>query len=239
MQKADNSVTEFYNEFATRQIRTGVNLRHRTILHLLKKAGLKKHHRLLELGCGTGMLTGLLASYLKKGDILGVDISNESIDHARSVHSKRKNMRFMTSDLMELELTEVFDYIVLPDVLEHIPEEAHPGLFRIIRKLAHDETIVFIHIPSPAYQDYLKEFDPGQLQIIDLPVKASSIVENAESAGFYLIRFEEYPLYIKENDYRQIVFRVAGKRSSASHFPYLTMVWKEIRSRYIHPLSRK
>jgi trans-aconitate 2-methyltransferase len=232
------AVTEFYNKFSARQIRTGINLRHRTILHYLKKAGLKRHHKVLELGCGIGTLTYLLAGYLSKGQVTGVDISDESIEYARKLNSKNKNSEFLIKDLLELDLNVRYDFIVLPDVLEHIPEEFHTDLLRIVRNHAKDDAVLFIHIPSPGYQDYLATSSPEKLQIIDQPLKAGSVIKTVEEAGFELKKFKSYPLFVMEKDYLRIVFGVKKEWESMTHISYLRMVIKELKSRLIYPLIK-
>ena len=74
---------EFYDDYVERQLRVGVNERHRSILRYLLRFGLQPHHRVLEIGCGVGTLTGLLADELRDGGrLLGVDLSPRSIEAA-------------------------------------------------------------------------------------------------------------------------------------------------------------
>ena len=61
----------------------GVNLRHFMIMDHLIRFGLRKDSKVLEIGCGIGKLTGLLYKYIKRGKIVGMDISNESVEIAR------------------------------------------------------------------------------------------------------------------------------------------------------------
>lgn len=232
MSEPNKPVREFYNNFSGRQIRTGINLRHRTILHFLKKAGLKRHHEVLEMGCGIGTLSSLLSGYLSKGHVTGVDISNESVVHAKKLNSKNKNIQFLVSDLLELNLNIRYDFIVLPDVIEHIPEDSHSELFRIIRNHSKENTVLFIHVPAPRYLEYLAVNQPERLQIIDQPLEAGSIIKNAEEAGFELKKYQSYSLYVREEDYRQIVFKVRRDLKSINRVKYLKMVFKELKSRF-------
>src|SRR5687767_3324590 len=61
------------------QNKAGVNIRHLTILKNLKREGLGRNSKVLEIGCGIGTLTKLIAKNLGNGKIVGVDISPETI----------------------------------------------------------------------------------------------------------------------------------------------------------------
>ncbi|MEO7082661.1 MAG: class I SAM-dependent methyltransferase, partial [Flavobacteriales bacterium] len=54
-------VIGFYNEFVENQRRIGVNERIHGLYKKLRKAGLKPNSKVLELGCGIGVLTGSVA----------------------------------------------------------------------------------------------------------------------------------------------------------------------------------
>ncbi len=51
----------FYDEYVSRQLAVGVNERHHAILHWLLRFGLRHANRVLEIGCGVGTPTGLIA----------------------------------------------------------------------------------------------------------------------------------------------------------------------------------
>jgi len=71
--------------------------------------------RVLEVGCATG---DILAS-LEPSEGVGLDISPEMIERARTKHP---DLRFQVHDLMQGPLDERFDYIVAADVAEHVPD---------------------------------------------------------------------------------------------------------------------
>ena len=64
----ENKVEIYYDNFKSRQIKTGLNARHRFIITSLKRAGLKKHHHVWEIGCGIGVISGKLAKFVSKGN---------------------------------------------------------------------------------------------------------------------------------------------------------------------------
>ncbi len=66
-------VSQFYDQFSERQIKIGVNERLIFLFKQLKKLGLTKKSKILELGCGVGAFTYLLSKKLKKGYIEAVN----------------------------------------------------------------------------------------------------------------------------------------------------------------------
>ncbi|MFZ9236700.1 MAG: class I SAM-dependent methyltransferase, partial [Algoriphagus sp.] len=94
MQAAEeqDKVVRFYDQFAEKQEKTGINSRHLSILDKAKQAGLKSNHRILEVGCGIGTVSHLLATQVPQGKVLALDISPESIEKARVLWKKQGNL---------------------------------------------------------------------------------------------------------------------------------------------------
>ena len=138
MQAAEeqDKVVRFYDQFAEKQEKTGINSRHLSILDKVKKAGLQAQHRILEVGCGIGTVSHLLATQVPQGEVLAVDISPESIEKARVLWKKQGNLKFDVSDMSDFNLPgKTFDFFVFPDVLEHIPDDtkAMKELYRVLK----------------------------------------------------------------------------------------------------------
>jgi trans-aconitate 2-methyltransferase len=205
--ETSEQVGKWYDGFAGRQVKTSVNLRHYKIMEFLSSAGLSRNDRILEIGCGIGTLTGLLVRYLRKGEVLAVDISPESVEIARKRLSHASNVRFMVSDMTDFSHTELFDFIILPDVLEHIPVDQHRRLFRTLADHMHDNSVILIHIPHPRALDYIRNTDPGQMQIIDQSVEADTLLQDAYDSGLNLVSYNSYSLFDRKHDYAVISFR--------------------------------
>lgn len=134
-----------------KQKKAGPNVRHFSILKNLQKQKLKKNSKVLEIGCGIGSLTRLISKKIKYGKITGVDISAKTIAFNREKYKSFKNMDFIVSDMTDFSSSEKFDFVVLPDVLEHIPIEAHDNIFKTIKKITHANSIIIINIPHPNF----------------------------------------------------------------------------------------
>ena len=210
MQAAEEQekVVRFYDQFAEKQEKTGINSRHLSILDKAKLAGLQANHRILEVGCGIGTVSHLLATQVPQGKVLAVDISPESIEKARVLWKKQGNLKFDVSDMSDFNLPgETFDFFVFPDVLEHIPVVQHARLFENIQRHAHADSVVLIHIPAPRYLEWMIANQPEKLQVIDQPLDTGTLVQTLGVAGFYLEKMETYALFFQEKDYQYFVFR--------------------------------
>ena len=196
----ETSVKKYYNKYVARQNHVGVNDRIYKLYKRLKHEGLKSDSNVLELGCGVGIVTTLICRVVKKGRIESVDISDESIKEAR-IRVKQKNVSFFTHSIVNYKpVSKKFDFIVLFDVLEHIPVESHQELFDSISGMISDETKLLINIPSPESIEYDRVHRPEVLQIIDEPMYPEYIIHSLANEDLRLRNFISDGIWLK-NDY--------------------------------------
>jgi trans-aconitate 2-methyltransferase len=205
---SNEEVRKWYNTFSAKQQKTGINLRHYSIFNQLIDSGMKKQHNVLEIGCGIGTLTQLIHSYLKKGHLVATDISNGSIETAQKRIGRSDRLELVVSDMSDFKSSKKFDFIVLPDVLEHIPVDQHLNLFRVIAEHMHAKSRIFIHVPHPKALAFIRENFPEQLQIIDQSIGADEVMNTTYPNNLELIHYKAYPLFHKENDYVSILLKL-------------------------------
>lgn len=198
-------VKEFYDSFSEYELRSGINLRHYTLFNKIVKTGLCKNHKVLEVGCGIGQLTFLLHRYLRSGKLVSADISPVSVELARKRIGQSSRIEFFVSDMSDFRYPDKFDFIVLPDVLEHIPVENHLALFGLLSSLMHEYSKIIIHIPHPKYLEYIRTNEPEKLQIIDQSISAAILLENAYAHHLMVDLYESYSIFNHGNDYAYIV----------------------------------
>jgi len=207
-QKPDNEhVAGWYDEYTGRQKNVGVNLRHLEIMHQLKKAGLKQDHKVLEIGCGIGTLTSLLAEHVSHGTVLAADISPGSIEVGKKMLAHLSNITWVVTDMSDFKRAEKFDFVVLPDVMEHIPQEAHAALFKTIAAHCYENSVIYINIPHPRTLDYNRINRPDKLQVIDQSLNAHTLLADAFEAGFVVDQYVSYSLWEAPFDYQRIILR--------------------------------
>lgn len=227
-----DSIRKFYDTYVQRQTQTGINLRHRTILKWLKQYGMKPQHRVLEIGCGIGTASELVAAYLRGGELMGVDISEKSIEAARERLARYPHATFEASDMSDFQADDPFDVIFLPDVLEHIPISEHAQLFQTMRQVLKPDGMVLIHIPNPRFLRWMHEAHPEKLQVIDQPIDTDGLLSVAYPADFYLDTLTTYSLFYDQPDYQLIVFRpnspVVGPSPLNKYVTGLKKLWLKI-----------
>lgn len=198
-------IKEFYDGFAAQQAVTGVNERHRMIHQLALTHGLADGRRVLEMGCGIGTLTSLIAKDLPHGSLLAVDLSPVSIERAKAALGHHRQLELRVADVVADPLPGPFDLIILPDILEHIPLELHPKLFQRLQKDLAPQGRILIHSPEPHYSDHIRATRPELMQVVDLALHVPTLVERAAAAGLILHHFQRHSIWTSEPDYMALV----------------------------------
>jgi len=92
--------------------------------------------RVLEVGCGTGVLTRQLARWPGVGSVLGVDAAPYLLSRGRELAADLSNVSFDEADARSLPFEdEAFDVVVFDSTLSHVPgpERALAEAIRVLR----------------------------------------------------------------------------------------------------------
>lgn len=186
MKNFENSVSSFYDSYGSDDFKKGCNERHFFLYNKLVEFGLANNSSILELGCGSGIITKLISKKVKTGKIVTSDISPKSIEISKSIN-KSKNIEFIVADIVKFKHdNSVFDYISLFDILEHVPEEEHLGIFQNIKTMMNEDSKLLIHVPTYEEITYGRINYPEKLQIIDQPLKVEDLIQKTAKAGLRL-----------------------------------------------------
>lgn len=192
---------QFYDSYIKRQVESGINNRIYYLFRQLKKYGLRKDLKILEIGCGIGALTYLLSGKIKTGLIEAVDFSEKSIEYARK-NCNKPNIHFASADILEYSpQSQRFDFILLFDVLEHIPIERQAELFSKINSWMHENSVLFINLPNPDYIRYDQKHNPQALQEIDQPISLEKLSEVLCNCHLKITQMKTYSIWVK-NEYQ-------------------------------------
>jgi trans-aconitate 2-methyltransferase len=93
--------------------------RARPFADLLSRVAATEVERVVDLGCGPGNLTAMLAQRWPGADVLGLDSSPEMVDRARA--SGAPGARFEVADLREWESDRPVDVLVSNATLQWVP----------------------------------------------------------------------------------------------------------------------
>jgi ubiquinone/menaquinone biosynthesis C-methylase UbiE len=91
----------------------------------------------LEIGCGTGVLTRVLARRPGVGAVVGVDPATSLLERAEALANDLHNVTFIEGDARSLPMEdEGFDVVVFDSTLSHVPgaEQALAETFRVLRQ---------------------------------------------------------------------------------------------------------
>lgn len=210
---------------------TGINSRHRYIMKFLIENGMKSNHSVLEIGCGIGTLSSFVCSKLKNGKLTGVDISPETIEQNKIRYKHLNNVHFIVSDMTDFSIDEKYDIIILPDVLEHIPIEAHDNIFKTIKGLIKPDGFIFINIPNPYALEYLHIHHKELLQIIDQPIYTNILLNTVYKYDFYIDNLKTYAVFYEEADYQMMVLKPRKAFESMTVKPKINVLLNSLKLR--------
>jgi SAM-dependent methyltransferase len=91
---------------------------------VLSRKGITVDADCVEIGCGPGFVSGLIAELAPQGQVVGVDLSRELLRAAREWSAPHHpNLRFVEGDALDLPLADgTFDFAYSRLLYQHLPE---------------------------------------------------------------------------------------------------------------------
>ena len=108
---------------------------------ILDRTNLRQNARILDVGCGTGILESYLLPYEPR-QIVAIDIAGQMIEKARMKYPDHPLIEFLQEDAMSYE-GKGFDYIIL--------YSAYPHFMRPERLIEHMLSLIHISEPTRPY----------------------------------------------------------------------------------------
>lgn len=149
---------------------------------------------ILEVGCGFGQISWLLATRWPDAQVAGFDISPRSIELAGKVF-QRDNLSFAAGQVEALDRTAGYDLIVLVDVYEHIGVADRPGFDASLGRLLATGGRLILTFPTPAYQRLLRASHPDRLQPVDEDIEVSVLQQLATATQTRMLMFNERSIW--------------------------------------------
>lgn len=135
------------------------------IKDIIKYCDKKDIENILDIGCGEGSKSFILANYFSNAKVLGIDFTDEGIKKANNNYSEVNNLYFKKADIFEIQ-TEKYDMVSCLEVLEHIED------WQIVLKNICNisNKYILISVPTGRMRDYekyvghLRNFKKGEIE---------------------------------------------------------------------------
>lgn len=115
----------------------GVDVQQRNMRHeFLREVPFPPNARVLDVGCGTGVLTRVLARWPGVAKVVGLDPAPVLLEKARAAAADVPNLSFEEGDGRSLPFEDsMFDVVASDSMLSHVPapERAIAEAFRVLR----------------------------------------------------------------------------------------------------------
>jgi trans-aconitate 2-methyltransferase len=89
----------------------------------LESVAVRGTERVLDVGCGDGYVTRLIAARVPGGSVLGVDPSPRMIDTARAADDRQANVSFQVGDVTTMAFGPDFDLVVSFNALHWVADQ--------------------------------------------------------------------------------------------------------------------
>lgn len=206
MQKPEFSeIEKYYDEHLIGKLRDYVlgNIRVEAGAETVEKWGGDSPKKILEVGCGIGAICWRMSKFWPRASVLGLDISDASIEFARKVFSS-ESVRFEKKLLEPGSVGEQFDLVVLMDVYEHIAGEDRPQFNAALKEVLSDNARIILTFPTPRKQQHLRETNPEGLQPVEEDISPAVLVKTAAGTDTDLIYYEDKNIW-RKGDYGHAV----------------------------------
>lgn len=104
--------------------------------------GIKENHKVLDIACGTGVMTPELLK-LNPKEIVGIDISDKMIEIAKSKFVNENRVKFVCEDLLEFK-EDNFDVALMYNAYPHFLDK-DAMLKKIVKILAPKGRFIIAH----------------------------------------------------------------------------------------------
>jgi arsenite methyltransferase len=172
-----------FNQWADSGRVRGIEKRHwQTTRQLIELMHIEEHDNVLDLGCGVGWATRVLAQMAPCGIVMGVDLSDRMIAHAQTSHRNPENAFFVVADASGLPCADGFFKAVLNvESIYYYPDlrEAFSEVHRVLKPGGKASFLVSYYKENVYAHEWAKH--------IDIPVHllgAEDYVSMLKQSGF-------------------------------------------------------
>ncbi|RNC76986.1 hypothetical protein DA717_12815 [Piscirickettsiaceae bacterium NZ-RLO2] len=157
-------------------------------LKALAGYNISKKIKVLDIGCGDGKITASIAKQLESSQVLGIDLSQNMINHALEIHAT-ENLNFKVQSASNISYKNEFDLIVSFSALHWVHDQKnvvtnighalkkggearlvcypqHPDLWQAVEEVSFSNTWqeYFTGYKNPHQNAYVEDYRDGAIQ---------------------------------------------------------------------------
>ena len=160
---------------------------------LVSMADIKKGDQVLDIACGTGVVTKKVSSRVgKSGKVVSFDISNKALEIAKKFNSTKKNIDFILADAETAFLKNQFDVITCQYALFFFPnsKKALCNAKRVLKKdgtiavSVHGHDVPFFNCILDAIMKFIPDYVPPGAPNLDRFGSQKALKAEVKKSGF-------------------------------------------------------
>jgi 2-polyprenyl-3-methyl-5-hydroxy-6-metoxy-1,4-benzoquinol methylase len=140
--------------------------------------------RILDLGCGRGWLTSLLANY---GSVLGIDPVPAAIERAKTLFPTLDVRVADSAKLLSEGFAAQFDLVVSSEVIEHVVHSRKPEFVRDLKRLLKQNGLAILTTPRGELWQQWQRLGNGA-QPVEEWITEADLTKLCEAAGFRVVK---------------------------------------------------
>lgn len=179
---------------------------------IFKRIDITQPIKILDIGCGLGANADILRIY--KGTYLGIDLSENAISKASSIHENNSNISFMQSDVREFfqNNTDEFNIIIDSSTLQHVQRSDIPTVIKEISSYISQQSRKSMFFSNWASNDN-NSMDIRFENFTGFELIINNFQENFEDLEIYKSTFSKVDLYDMSIESSMVKeFQIKGER---------------------------
>ncbi|MHA2265014.1 MAG: class I SAM-dependent methyltransferase [Candidatus Thorarchaeota archaeon] len=146
--------TKEIRDYFDENFRVRRSKRHVLIMQQLQRLPLDLGKTALVLGCGAGHVAINIARQGTK--VKALDISPKAIEYAKQ-NNHNKNVSYLVADATEFEVGRLFDFIILPGIIDHVLPNKLPHLLKNVAKHSSRETVIYANFLVRQFGEFRRQ----------------------------------------------------------------------------------
>ncbi|MEK3675532.1 class I SAM-dependent methyltransferase [Paenibacillus sp. FSL R10-2771] len=193
-----------------------------------------KNLKVLDAGCGTGYGSLFMSQYAK--EVIGIDISQETITWCEEHYSDQKNLKFLQASLENLPFSDSeFDCIVIFEVIEHVDAQIQNMFLKEAKRILKPDGILIMSTPNRSiytdksgytnpyhiaefYINDFKEYLNQEFLYTKLYNQSLHVISNISDEAFNERRTRIFHNASLDNDGKYMIALCSNKKGAISPF---------------------